>query len=177
MRTPTRSLWIGATALSALLATTARADDPCAGFTANVAHERALFASAARALNAGRNASTAPTIETDRLYDLALAPNEQVQLPAPNKRAHGAGTGSAGLVRLQVTEAGSYRISVGSQMWVDLASSSMLIGSSDFAGQHGCDAPHKIVRYDLQPGSFVLQLSGGSGDHVRVAVTRVPRDR
>jgi len=115
--------------------------------------------------------------QTDRLYDLALAPNEQVQLPAPNKRAHGAGTGSAGLVRLQVTEAGSYRISVGSQMWVDLASGSMRIGSSDFAGQHGCDAPHKIVRYDLQPGSFVLQLSGGSGDHVRVAVTRVPRDR
>lgn len=44
MRTPTRSLWIGATALSALLATTARADDTCAGFTANVTHERALFA-------------------------------------------------------------------------------------------------------------------------------------
>lgn len=171
-----RALWVGALAVSAWLAVTAHADDPCAGFTWNVAHERALFASAAQALNAGRDAATAPAIETDRLYELTLAPNEQVRLPAPNQKAHGAGTGSAGLVRLQVTKAGSYRISVGSQMWVDLASGSMLIGSSDFAGQHGCDAPHKIVQYDLQPGVFVLQLSGGSGDHVRVAVTRGPRD-
>lgn len=175
MRTPTLSHWIGATALSALLAASARADDPCAGFTWNVAHERTLFASAAQELNAGRDPATAPAIETDRLYDLALAPNQQVQLPAPNKRAHGASTGSAGLVRLQITKPGSYRISVGSQMWVDLASGSMLIGSSDFSGQHGCDAPHKIVQYDLQPGTFVLQLSGASGDHVRLAVTRAPR--
>ncbi|HYM26543.1 MAG TPA: hypothetical protein VET66_00205 [Steroidobacteraceae bacterium] len=177
MRALSRSFWIGATAISALLAAAAHADDPCAGFTWNVAHERALFAATAQALNAGRSAATAPAAEIDRFYELVLAPNEQVQLPAPNRKAHGAGTGFAGLVRLQVSQAGSYRISVGSQMWVDLASGSMLIGSSDFAGQHGCDAPHKIVQYDLQPGTFVLQLSGGSGDHVRVAVTRVPRDQ
>ena len=174
MRTATRSLCIVATALSALSAAPARADDPCSGFTWNVAHERALFASAAQALSAGRDAATAPAIEIDRLYDLALAPNEQVQLPAPNRKAHG--TGAAGLVRLQIAKPGSYRISVGSQMWVDLASGSMLIGSSDFAGQHGCEAPHKIVQYDLQPGTFVLQLSGGSGDRVRVAVTRAPHE-
>jgi hypothetical protein len=177
MYTRIRGLWIGAAAVSGLLCAAARADDACAGFTWNVAHERALFVSAAQALNAGRNAAAAPAIETDRLYDLALAPNEQVQLPAPNKKAHGAGMGSAGLVRLQITKAGSYRISVGSPMWVDLASGSTLIGSSDFAGQHGCDAPHKIVQYDLQPGAFVLQLTGGSGNHVRVTVTRVPRDQ
>ena len=50
----------------------------------------------------------------------------------------------------------------------------MLIGSSDFAGQHGCDAPHKVLQYELQAGTFVLQLSGASADHVRVAVTRAP---
>src|SRR5689334_5466483 len=72
-----RALWVGALAVSAWLAVTAHADDPCAGFTWDVAHERALFASAAQTLNAGRDAATAPAIETDRLYELTLAPNEQ----------------------------------------------------------------------------------------------------
>ena len=150
------------------------ADDACAAFTWNVSHERALFATSARELAAGRDAATAPVVDPDRLYDLALAPHDEVHMPAMNRTAHGAGQGSAGLVRLQITAAGSYRISVGAQMWVDVVSGSMLIASSDFAGQHGCEAPHKIVQYDLQPGTFILQLSGAAADHVKMTVTRPP---
>jgi len=159
---------------AAALGSAAAAEDPCAGFSWNIAHERALFAGAARPLTAGRDAAAAPSLELDRLYELTLAPHEQVQLPVADRKAHGAGTGFSGLVRLQIPAAGSYRVSVGSQMWVDLVSGSMLIATSDFAGQHGCDAPHKIVQFDLQPGTFILQMSGAAGDHVRVTVTRAP---
>src|SRR5262249_33731161 len=153
---------IAAAALAALLSTAARADNACDGFGWNVSHERALFAAAAQALDAGREAAAAPVIETARLYELALKPNPEVHLPAGNNSARGVGTGCAGLVRLAISQAGTYRISVGTQIWVDLASGSMLIGSSDFAGQHGCDAPHKVLQYELQAGTFVLQLSGAS---------------
>jgi len=165
-----------ALAAAGAVAPAAAADDPCAGFSWNVAHERALFAGAARALASGRDAASAPSLEVERLYELTLAQHEEVQLPVADRRAHGAGTGFSGLVRLEIPAAGSYRVSVGSQMWVDLVSGSMLIGPSDFAGQHGCDAPHKIVQFDLQPGTFILQMSGAASDHVRVTVTRAPHD-
>lgn len=163
-------------AVMAALTPAAAAEDPCAGFSWNVTHERSLFAGAARTLAAGRDAATAPPLEVERLYDLTLAPREQVQLPVTDRRAHGAGTGFSGLVRLQIPASGSYRVSVGSQMWVDVVSGSMLIATSDFAGQHGCDAPHKIVQFDLQPGTFILQMSGAVSEHVRVTVTSAPRD-
>jgi hypothetical protein len=155
------------------LVSAARADDPCAAFSWNVAHERSVFATPAQALNAGRDAASAPVLESDRLYELSLAPHEQVRLAAaPAGKSHGADSGYAGLVRLRISVAGSYRVSVGTQTWVDVVSGRMLIASSDFAAQHGCDAPHKIVQYDLQPGTFLLQFTGSTSEHVRALLTR-----
>jgi hypothetical protein len=155
--------------------TAARADDPCAAFSWNVTHERALFATAAQALTAARDAASAPTIDPDRQYELSLAPREQVHLAAaPARKNHGAETGFAGLVRLHISAPGSYRVSIAAQAWIDVVGDNMLIGSSDFAAAHGCDAPHKIVQYDLQPGTFLLQLTGATSQHVRVVLTRPP---
>lgn len=51
---------------------------------------------------------------------------------------------------------------------------SILIGSNEFAAAHGCEAPHKIVQFDLQPGTYVLQLTGATSQNVRLALTRTP---
>jgi hypothetical protein len=150
------------------------ADDPCEGFTWNVTHERELFAGAPRTLTAGRNAVAAPAITPDTLYELLLAPREQVQLPVPPGKKNLAEPSFAGLARLSIHSAGSYRVSVSQPFWVDMVSGKMLIASSDFAGRHGCAAPNKIVQFDLQPGTFLLQLSGGSTPRVRLSLTRVP---
>jgi hypothetical protein len=50
---------------------TARSDeDPCAGFSWNVAHERALFASAPQSVTASRDAPSASLLAPGRLYRL-----------------------------------------------------------------------------------------------------------
>lgn len=80
-------------AATGALSPAAAAEDPCAGFSWNIAHEPALFAGAARTLAAGRDAATASSLEVERLYEVALAGHEQVQPPAADRRAHDAGSG------------------------------------------------------------------------------------
>ena len=80
----------------------AYAADPCDGFTWNVAHERAVFASTAAAVTAATAAGPAPTLEVDKLYDIALTPQDQVSfLMAPAKKALADGA-YAGMVKLHI---------------------------------------------------------------------------
>ena len=45
----------------------------------------------------------------------------------------------------------------------------------DFQGQRGCEAPHKIVEFDLDGAKeVVLQLSGAGNPIVHLSVTQVP---
>ncbi len=150
------------------------ATNPCAGFRWNVDHERALFETAGQSAAAGRNRATAPVIRADRLYDLSLAPQQDVHFVLrPEKKALTDGA-YAGLARLRVASAGLYRISIDKPFWIDVLANGQFVESRDFAGRGGCGAPHKIVVYELPAGSFVLQLSGAISPQVRVTLTHVP---
>jgi hypothetical protein len=49
------------------------------------------------------------------------------------------------------------------------------VESTDFTGISGCNAPRKIVLFNLPAGAdLVLQLSGAAKDHVRVTLTPAP---
>jgi len=149
----------------------ARADDACAGFAWDVAHERSVFATAPSAQQAGHDVDSAPLVTTDRLYDLALSPQEQVTLAAsPGKKALTDGA-YAGLVRIKVASAGTYRVSLSRPFWVDVVKGGALIASTNFTGRPGCDAPHKLVQYPLPAGELLLQVSGATDDRVKIAVT------
>src|ERR1700761_1593509 len=74
----------------------AAAGDPCASFAWNVTHERAVFATAAQAVTAASAGSGAPTIQVDKLYDIALTPQDKVSFvmsPAKKALADGAFAG------------------------------------------------------------------------------------
>ncbi len=151
------------------------ADDPCAAFAWNVKQERALFAGPAREEHAGKTAASAPPIVVNRLYRLALAPQESVSFAAqPGKKALTDGA-YAGLVKLHLARGGLYRVSLSQPFWVDLVQDGHLVASSDFTGARGCNAPHKIVQYQLAPGDVVLQLSADVSPQVELAVTRAPQ--
>jgi len=54
-------------------------------------------------------------------------------------------------------------------------SNGALVPAADFQGQHSCNAPHKIVAFDLtgvQP--FVLQFSNASTDSILLTITPAP---
>ncbi len=151
--------------------------DACAGFRWDLSREQALFATAARSITAGRDEAAAPPIGPDRLYDLSLAPQQDVRFVVhPEKRALTDGA-YAGLARLRVPAAGLYRISIDKGFWIDVVTGHETLDSRDFAGRAGCGEPRKIVVYELPAGDLVLQLSGAISPHVRVTLTRVPPEK
>jgi hypothetical protein len=147
-------------------------DDPCAKFSWNVEHERALFATAPQAIAAGHDAASAPQLEPDRLYQLQLAAAAQVTLALPPGKKTAADASYAGLARLRLQQSGSYRISVDQSAWIDIVADGKMIDSADFQGRPGCLAPHKIVQYSLAAGhELLLQLSGAPSAGVRLTIT------
>jgi len=148
--------------------------DPCAAFSWNVAHERALFASAPQALSAGRDAASSPPLEPDRLYELQLGPQSQVAWVLPPGKKSIPEEAFAGTARLRLQQPGTYRISVDQSLWIDIVADGHMIESADFQGRAGCVAPHKIVQYTLPAGrELVLQLSAAGGPRARLTITRV----
>ncbi|MGH8444016.1 MAG: hypothetical protein ACREVL_02060 [Solimonas sp.] len=162
------ALLLGASAPSAHAAVA------CEGFKWNVADVRTLFAGKAASVTAAREVASAPVIETGRLYALGLVPQEDVRFalsPAKMMLADGA---SAGLVRLHVERAGTYRIAVDVPFWIDVVAQGQALASQDFNGDPSCSAPRKIVVYTLPAGDLLLQFSGHAGESVRATVTAVP---
>ena len=128
----------------------------------------------ASALQAGTDAKSAPVIVPNRLYKLRLAPRDQVAFPVPpvKKAAEGA---FAGLATLNILAAGAYRISIDVPVWIDVVANGALVAAKDFEGQHNCNAPHKIVEFDLSGAqAFVLQFSRGAGEQILLAITPTP---
>lgn len=161
--------------LSALLAAlpVAAAADPCGQFSWDVSHERTLFAQPAAALVSGLSAASAPALTAGRLYRLSLHPQPQVQFAAPPGRLKFAEGAHAGMMKLNVEQAGVYRVSLDQPAWVDVLRGSSPLASQDFQAQHDCHAPHKIVEFALPAHeALLLQFSAAAQDSLVVALTR-----
>jgi hypothetical protein len=159
---------------SAVTAQAARADDGCIDFKWDVRKERALFAGAASAVNAGTDAKSAPVLVPNRLYKLRLAVQEQVAFPVPPAKKAAEGS-FAGLATLNRTAAAAYRIAIDVPVWIDVVSGGALLPARDFEGQRDCNAPHKIVEFELtgeQP--FILQFSKGMSENILLTITPAP---
>jgi hypothetical protein len=149
--------------------------DPCSTFDWDVRHERALFAAEARPLAAGRTAAAAPAVAPEHLYRLELAPRAEVSFAVPPGGRHPPPAGYAGLVTLEVSAAGRYRVALDQGFWIDVVVNHASIPSSGHQGRSGCTAPHKIVEFALPANTpITLQLSGGDAPTLRLAVTRAP---
>jgi hypothetical protein len=166
---------LAALALCATLASPAFAQPACADFSWNVQHERDLFASQPRAVTAGTSPSSAPGIQADHLYDLQLAPQQQVHFVTGPGKVVLSGGDYAGLVKLRVSRAGSYRVSVDAPFWIDVVAGDKMLPTQDFQGQRGCRAPRKIVEFVLPAHQELwLQFSGQPRMQLHVTVTRSP---
>jgi hypothetical protein len=150
------------------------APDPCEGFSWDVRQERALFAQHPEALTGARNAGAAPLVQADHLYQVALAGQSEVSFAvAPGRPA--TGEAYAGILRLKVPTAGTWRVSLDSKLWVDVLADGAALTAGDFQGRAGCSAPHKIVEFVLPAGKeLTLQLSAAATASVRLGITRAP---
>jgi hypothetical protein len=171
MRRASMAVSLATTALLGVLAHASHAADPCGAFKWNVAHERALFAGAPESVAAGRDVASGPQLLPDRLYELTLLRQDGITLSVPpGKKARFDGA-FAGFARLHVPAAGLYRISLDQSGWIDVVGERGTISSSDFAGGDACNAPHKLVQFELPAGELLLQLSGAVNAAVKLALT------
>lgn len=150
----------------------AAAEEPCAPLKWDVARERALFAAAPKVITAAPDASAAPPLAQDALYELVLKPQDQVTLPVAARKGPTAGV-FAGLARLRVAAPGTYRIALASGGWIEIVAEHGALPAGDHAGG-GCEAPHKVVQFDLPAGELLLQLSGVATPQIRLTITRAP---
>jgi hypothetical protein len=154
----------------------ALAEDACLDFKWDVSKERALFAETPAQVTAGKDSRSAPVIVPNRLYRLRLMAQDTVAFSVTNPAKKAPSTPAyAGLATLKVPAAGSYRIAVDLPLWIDVVANGALLPPADFQGQHGCNAPHKIVEFDLAGARpFVLQFSNAGKDDVLFTVTPSP---
>jgi hypothetical protein len=162
-----------ATPLAAFGQRNSVAADPCARYQWDVTRERALFAAAASPVTAAKDGQSPPRIATDRAYRVQLAPAAQVVFPAAPGRASPVEGSYSGVLALTVPVTGSYRVSVDLPLWIDVVADSRLVSPTDYEGQHGCDAPRKIVQFLLKANEpLILQLSGATQAAARVTIVR-----
>ncbi len=171
--------WLAAAAFGAVAMTlasqTALAADACEGFAWNVAHERALFATAPVSVTAAMAAGPAPTLDVDKLYEITLSPQNKVSFVlAPEKKALADGA-FAGMVSLHIPSSGKYRVSLSEGFWIDVIADGKFAPTDDFTGAPECHAPRKIVQYVLAAGNLTLQFSNTNSATVRVTVTAAPK--
>jgi hypothetical protein len=150
-------------------------NDPCEGFKWDVAKERALFASPATMATAGKAGTASPVAALNRLVHLKLFPTSQVAFPvAPGKSGSADGT-YGGVLSLNLPASGKYRVSIDLPLWIDITADGKLLPPSDYAGQHGCTAPRKIVVFTLDAKQRLqLQLSDSPQPTVLMTITPVP---
>ena len=174
MQRASAAVCLAMTALFGVLAHPSYAQDPCAAFKWNVAQERALFAGAPERLAAGPDRGSAPQLLPDHLYGLSLLPQERISLSVPLGRKAQFDGAFGGLARLHVPRAGTYRIALDQPGWIDVVGEHGVIPSSDFAGGSACNAPHKLVQFELPAGELLLQLSGVATAAIKLTLTLVP---
>jgi len=150
-------------------------DDPCAAFTWDVGHERALFAATAELLAAAAAPNGAPALKPERLYRLQLIAQARVVFAVPPGKRRPPADGYGGLATITLETPGRYRISLDQPAWVDVLANGAVIAASGFEGRPGCHAPHKIVEFMLPAGvALTLQLSASAAPAVQIAVSRAP---
>jgi hypothetical protein len=153
---------------------TARAEEGCIDFKWDVAGVRALFAGTAQSMPAGAESKSAPILQPNHLYALTLLPQDRVNFATKPGARNVLSGAYAGLATFQITQPGSYRISIDAPFWIDVVSDGALLPPKDFQGQHDCSAPHKIVEFELRgTRPYVLQLSNAISDQIRLTITPV----
>ena len=120
-------------------------------------------------LPAGRDPAGAPSLPPGKAARVTLLPVARLRFAAPPEHAPAAGSRGA-LIALEVTKPGGYTVALGTAAWIDLVRDGKPIASTGH--QHGpaCSGIRKLVRFDLTPGRYLIQLSGAKISEVVLQV-------
>ncbi|WP_246616645.1 hypothetical protein [Sphingomonas yunnanensis] len=125
-------------------------------------------------LAAGTSTRSAPVIVVGHGADLRLAPADQVTPAVTPQREPDTGE-TAGLALFQVAHPGTYRVALGDAAWIDVVRAGRALTASAHSHGPACTGIRKMVDFRLEPGRYVLQLSGTKAASLPVMIARAPR--
>jgi hypothetical protein len=139
----------------------------CDHFKWSVARELQWFGSGPSPIASG---ASVPLDE--RAYRIALRPTGEVQFVQPPERS-AAADAFAGVVKIEgIDAAGLYQVTLSDEAWIDVVQSGARLESAGFSGQKDCPGVRKSVRFQLEKGAAVIQISSSRRDTLTLAIAK-----
>jgi hypothetical protein len=113
------------------------------------------------------------TLTLGQAITAGFAPVQAVTYRVPPEKADGPQV-YGGLYRLQVTEAGTYRIASSAAPWMDVFIGTAPVKSAAFGHGPACTGIGKMVDFPLQPGVYLVQFSESLTPDPEIMVVRTP---
>jgi tungstate transport system substrate-binding protein len=139
---------------------------PCEQFAWPVNREIGMFAAAD--LQTVGTGATVPAEQPALL--LKLEPQEKVSFIEPPERGARFDGAKAGVVSFNVPKSGHYQVTLSADAWIDLIQDGHSLRSLGSSGRRNCPSVRKSVRFELQSGPAVLQLSSVPENAIKVAI-------
>jgi hypothetical protein len=103
---------------------------------------------------------------------VALVPFADAKLPMAPERAPKFATSFAGFVQVPgPSKAGTYKITLSSEGWIDVVQAGHLVKGGAFSGATGCEGIRKSVKFDLAAEPFTVQLTSVPAASIKIAIT------
>lgn len=105
--------------------------------------------------------------------DARLAHTNEVHY-AMQPEKPGGSVSYGGLFSFTVSEAGTYRVALGSGAWIDLVKDGAAVRSTSHGHGPECSGVRKMVDFALTPGTYVLQLSANGSETLPLLIAKLP---
>jgi hypothetical protein len=103
---------------------------------------------------------------------VTLVPFADAKLPAAPERAPKSPSSFAGFVEVHApAKAGTYKITLSSEGWIDVMQNGHAVKSSAFSGATGCEGVRKSVKFGLAAQPLTIELSGVPENSIGIVVS------
>jgi hypothetical protein len=103
---------------------------------------------------------------------VALKPLADARLPAPPTQPPQSAETFAGFFEVSAPKkAGSYKITLSTEGWVDIEQNGRTLKPTAFSGALACEGVRKSVKFDLAATPFTVELSGVKVDMINLAIS------
>jgi hypothetical protein len=103
---------------------------------------------------------------------VALKTFADAKLPAPPERAPKSPDTFAGFFQAPAPkQAGTYKITLSAEGWIDVTQSGNTVKSTGFSGALGCEGIRKSVKFDLVAAPFTVEFSSVKVDSIKIVIS------
>ncbi len=120
-----------------------------------------------------RQVQSAARLTPGLAVDGELAPTRTVHYATPPGNP-GASTSFGGLYAFSISQPGNYRIALGTAAWIDVVRAGARAAATEHLRGPDCSGIRKMVDFSLQPGDYVLQISGSPDARVPLLIVPLP---